>query len=319
MCKGFNFSLKPGLIKYSEFLLSFELLFRDLKREDLRNENISLIKARLLDRALTSYQNFSIVRDPPDNPTTSEFKPLKHMVKNKNILIQEVDKGNIVTIKLAKFPLPFLAFLPNKYTVIDSFCFAKEICQKDPNLYMASLDVDSLFTNIPLDEIIDIVSTACKMATRNSLTSQSMIFIVCFTSPPKNHFMFNSKYYEQVDGVAMGSPVGPALANIFMISYDFNDFKHVLHRRYVDDIVTLFSSPDHADNFKGYLSPKHLNIIFSIEKGKDGYLPFLDIKIFRGNGKLATNVYSKKTFSRIYTSFKSFLPKIYKMDCYKIG
>ena len=59
LCKGLNFSVKPGLIEYSEFLLPFELLFRDIKREDLCNEDMSLIKARLLDTALTSYQNFS--------------------------------------------------------------------------------------------------------------------------------------------------------------------------------------------------------------------------------------------------------------------
>ena len=59
LCKGLNFSVKPGLIEYSEFLLPFELLFCDIKREDLCNEDMSVIKARLLDTALTSYQNFS--------------------------------------------------------------------------------------------------------------------------------------------------------------------------------------------------------------------------------------------------------------------
>ena len=61
------------------------------------------------------------------------------------------------TFKLTKFLLPFLTPLTqNEYTVTDSFHFAEEICKQDPNLYMASLDVDSLFTNIPLDETIDI-------------------------------------------------------------------------------------------------------------------------------------------------------------------
>ena len=59
LCKGLNFSVKPGWIEYSEFLLPFELLFRDIKREDLCNKDMSLIKARLLDTALTSYQNVS--------------------------------------------------------------------------------------------------------------------------------------------------------------------------------------------------------------------------------------------------------------------
>ena len=64
LCKGVNFSVKPGLIEYSEFLLPFELLFRDIKREDLCNKDMSVIKARLLDTALTSYQNFSSDQEP---------------------------------------------------------------------------------------------------------------------------------------------------------------------------------------------------------------------------------------------------------------
>ena len=59
---------------------------------------MSLMKAGLLDTALTSHKNFSSVRDPPENPTTSEFKPLKHLVKNKNVVIQKADKCNIVVI-----------------------------------------------------------------------------------------------------------------------------------------------------------------------------------------------------------------------------
>ena len=75
--KGLNFSVKPGLIEYSEFLLPFELLFHDIKHEGLSNEDMSLIEARLLDTVLTSYQNFSSDREPPGNLTSSEFKALK--------------------------------------------------------------------------------------------------------------------------------------------------------------------------------------------------------------------------------------------------
>ena len=59
--------------------------------------------------------------------------------------------------KLAKLLLKFLTpSKANEFTVIDSFHFAEEICQQDSNIRMASLDVDSLFTNIPLEETIDI-------------------------------------------------------------------------------------------------------------------------------------------------------------------
>ena len=47
----------------------------------------------------------------------------------------------------------------------------------------------------------------------------------------------------------------------------------------------MFSSPDHADGFKEYLSSKHPKINFSIEKEKNGCLPFLDVNILRENKK----------------------------------
>ena len=58
---------------------------------------MSSIKARLLDTALTSYQNFSCVQDPPEY-LTPEFKRLKRLSKNKNIKIQKADKINSVVI-----------------------------------------------------------------------------------------------------------------------------------------------------------------------------------------------------------------------------
>ena len=58
---------------------------------------MSLIKARLLDIALLSYQNFFSDRHLPEN-LTPEFKALKHLSKNKNIVSQKADKSNIVVI-----------------------------------------------------------------------------------------------------------------------------------------------------------------------------------------------------------------------------
>ena len=61
------------------------------------------------------------------------------------------------TYNLAKFFVPILKdFTVNEYTVRDSFSFCKEIKDQDSTLFMASFDIQSLFTNIPLDETINI-------------------------------------------------------------------------------------------------------------------------------------------------------------------
>ena len=84
-------------------------------------------------------------------------------------------------------------------------------------------------------------------------------------------FMFNNKFYKQIDGVAMGSPLGPALASIFMCNFENkwlkdcpHSLKPVFYRRYVDDIFVLFSSIELAEKIKKYLSSKHPNINFSL-------------------------------------------------------
>ena len=137
--------------------------------------------------------------------------------------------------------------------------------------------------------------------------------------------MFNNKFYIQIDSVAMGSPLGPALANIFMCSFEnkwLKDCPHslklVFYRRYVDDIFLLFSSLDQAGKFKKYLSSKRLNINFSLEKENDSRLSFLDLNIFYEKGKFVANVYWKKTFSGVYTNFNSFMPEIYKTGLIKV-
>ena len=96
--------------------------------------------------------------------------------------------------------------------------------------------------------------------------------------------------YKKVDGLAIGSPLGSVLTNVFMCSLETkwlrdcpNDFKLLYYRRYVDDIFTLFFSPDHADKFKEYLSSKHPNINCSIVTEIDGCLSFLDVNIFHEN------------------------------------
>ena len=56
------------------------------------------MKARLLDTTLSSYESFSSDQSPSENLTVTEFKALRHLSKNKNIVIQKADKGNTIVI-----------------------------------------------------------------------------------------------------------------------------------------------------------------------------------------------------------------------------
>ena len=86
---------------------------------------------------------------------------------------------------------------------------------------MASLDVDPLFTNIPLGETINICVDNLYNGNENPSNIPKHDFHNLFNiATEESFFMFNSKYYKQVDGVPMISPLGPALANIFMCSFE---------------------------------------------------------------------------------------------------
>lgn len=225
---------------------------------------------------------------------------------------------------IAKFLVPLLRPISSGvHMVSDTFSFINELlCSNFPtdNLVMASFDIKSLFTNIPLDETIDIIvnrlfnnSTHFQSFTRDQFTKLLRFSV-------KNcHFIFNGSLYEQIDGVAMGSPVGPLFANIFLSFHEKTwlnncplDFKPVYYRRYVDDCFLLFRSTEHIDLFLNYLNHQHHNIDFTSEVETNKTLSFLDINITRSNGSFNTSVYQKPTFTALFTNFHSFIPLTYK-------
>ena len=176
------------------------------------------------------------------------------------------------TYNLAKFLAPLLEpITTNMYTVKNSFEFSKEIADQNPGLFMASLDVESLFTNIPLEETI---SVCCDFSFSNNAKVNNINRIdfdkLLRAALQNNFFNFKGKIYKQIDGVAMGSLLGPTLANLFSCFHEQiwlnecpDEFKLVYYRRYVDDIFVLFRSPDHLEKFKNYLNSKHRNIRFT--------------------------------------------------------
>ena len=225
------------------------------------------------------------------------FRPIKSAIKTP-------------ICNLAKFLVPLLEpITTNMYTVKNSFAFSKEIPDHDPELFMASLDVESLFTHIPLEEAI---SVCCDSLFRNNAKINNINRIdfekLLRAALQNNFFNFEGKIYKKIDRVAMESTLGPTLANAFLCFHEQiwlnecpDDFKSVYYRRYVDDIFVLLCSPDQLEKFKNCSNSKHRNIRFTCEKEHNNSMPFLDVLITRtSNGS-------------IYLNFHIFISEEYKV------
>ena len=78
-------------------------------------------------------------------------------IKLSLMFVHHFDLYKTPSYKLAKFLVPKLSpTMFNEFTVKDTFTFAEEIVHQDAKFFMGSFDVDSLFTNIPFEETINI-------------------------------------------------------------------------------------------------------------------------------------------------------------------
>ena len=93
LCKGLNFAIPPKTLEYADYLLLFELLYRDIHNLDITNEKKEVLKTRIKDYAFSSFNSY-YENGAPLNLTPEEFAALKSLSKNKNLNIQKSDKGN---------------------------------------------------------------------------------------------------------------------------------------------------------------------------------------------------------------------------------
>ena len=128
--------------------------------------------------------------------------------------------SSIVTLNcnLARFLCDLLSpLVPNNYFCKNTFSFVSQM--KNANLskkVLASYDVTSLFTNIPLQETIDKAINLIFDDNLNLNITKKELFKKEFFyfATSQTHFNFKSNFCNQIDGVAIGSPLAPALANI---------------------------------------------------------------------------------------------------------
>ena len=177
-----------------------------------------------------------------------------------------------------------------------------------------SYDVTALFTSVPIQPVVNI--TQQKLANDKDLqqrTTMSVKHIIsllefCLKS---TCFVFQGQYYEQVEGAAMGNPLCPIVANIFMEKLETEALETAPHlpslwKRFVDDTFVILEA-QYNDEFFQHINSIDENIKFTAETTKaHGSMPFLDTLVTpQSNGSLSTTVYRKSTHTNQYLQWDS--------------
>ena len=115
---------------------------------------------------------------------------------------------------------------------------------------MVSFDVVSLFTKIPLNEAIEFIPEV------TDLETIKFVEVYLYST----FFNFQEEFYEQTSGVAMGSPLSPIVANLFMEKFENKaleayPLKPKMWKRYVDDTNVIW--PHGEQELSRFL--EHLN------------------------------------------------------------
>ena len=189
------------------------------------------------------------------------------------------------------------------------------------NHKLVSFDVSSLFTNVPLDQTIQIIADTIynsEQPNPNQPIFEKRMFIKLLQLATKGIFMHKDKFYQQHDGVSMGSPLGPTIANFFLAHMENKvlnssgfDFLPKLYLRYVDDIFAVFPDDESCTKFLDLLNAQHKNIKFTVEHASET-IPFLDVEIKLTDSGVDTWVWRKPTNTNLLLNFNAFCPLKWK-------
>lgn len=209
-------------------------------------------------------------------------------------------------------------YLSKQYSIQSTDEFLDILQSTDSNGTLASLDVESLFTNVPIDETINTILNSVYnhqtlpplKVSRNHL---EQLLRACTQEAPFKHI--DGSIYVQKGGVTMGSPLGPLFANFYMASIEENilnnNLKPKIYCRYVDDIFLLVEDENKVIELKDKFESNSI-LKFTYEMGSGNRLAFLDVNVSQTNNSFDTSVYVKSTNIDDCLNYRSDAPDQYK-------
>jgi len=182
---------------------------------------------------------------------------------------------------------------------------------------LVSFDVVSLFTNVPLAETIKIITSYVYSPTNKDVPPYSKtVFKNMLELATAGVFAYKDKLYKQKDGVTMGSPLGPTLANFFLGHLEkklrTSDVELPrLYLRYIDDIFAVFPNDTDFQPFFDKLNALHPNLKFTTEIGGQR-LAFLDTDIAISGSDLEISIFRKPTNTDVVLNWTACCPLQWK-------
>ena len=214
-------------------------------------------------------------------------------------------------------------YLPQGKMLKSSAEFVDLIHGKNYSGKLFSLDVESLFTNVPLHRTINIILE--KVYNHPSIRHPAIpknvmreLLLTCTTEVPFRNI--NGDMYVQCDGVSMGSPLGPTFANFFMAEVENRALENLtvapsLYGRYIDDIFLICEEEELMLLKDEMMLVSGLN--FTIEKSVDNKLPFLNVLVERTGNTVKSSVFRKPTDVGRCLNALSECPERYKVSVVK--
>jgi hypothetical protein len=271
-----------------------------------------LSRTRLLRLCPTHYQVPHLFGLPKIHKTGV---PLRPIVSMRDSVLQSVSRC------LADVMRPFSTSCDSY--VQDSADLVRKLSDLDfPKGQFVSLDVVSLFTNVPIDETLEVFRELllgdASLKERSCFTVDEIVDLTRLVLE-SCYFRHFDGLYLQTDGVAMGSSLGPVAANIFMSRFETLALREALRIglsvptfwvRFVDDVL-LFWPHSEIDLtlFHRFLCEFRPSICFNIERESNGLLPFLDVLIDHSEDSLSFSVYRKPTHTDLYVHGESAHPR----------
>ena len=224
------------------------------------------------------------------------------------------------TYKLAKTLNALISpYIPGEYSLKNSEEFLDLLNTDKKQGIVASLDVESLFTNLPVDETIDIIISRVYKhpdipPPKVSSHTLRQLLVTCTKEVP--FITPRGDLCTQIGGVAMGSPLGPTFAGFYMghiehIVLSDPDVRPLSYGRYVDDIFVQVSNEDQLLALKRAFEQTSV-LKFTIEMGVNNRISFLDVFVDGSGPDFKTSVYHKPSIHGVCLNGESECSEKYK-------